>query len=61
MENPGKINFPGKSWKICEKLKVMEKKLNGSSNFPNKLKIVPLVRGHTYNFCICKAFRVANH
>ena len=25
MENPGKINFPGKSGEICEKLEVVEK------------------------------------
>jgi len=24
IENPGKINFPGKSWKIDKNLKVME-------------------------------------
>jgi len=25
IENPGKINFPGKSWKIDKNLKVIEK------------------------------------
>ena len=30
MENPGKINFPGKSWKIDKNSKVMEKLKNHS-------------------------------
>ena len=33
IEKPVKINFPGKSWKTCKKLKVMEKKLKAVKKF----------------------------
>ena len=43
MENPGKICFPGKSWKTCKKLKVTEKKFKSQKILPtNFLKIIPL-------------------
>ena len=35
-ENPGKTNFPGKSWKTCKNLKVMEKNLKVVKKFCQK-------------------------
>ena len=59
MENPGKMNFPGKSWKTCKKLKVMEKKfIKLSKNFTkglfkNNFFILKTLTS------ICKVFRIS--
>jgi len=43
IENPGKINFPGKSWKIDKNLKVMEQSkiwgVNKGTKFLNFFKV----------------------